>query len=71
MDILRLFYRKELMKKKEKQIDKILSIYAMKMKKVFLGLPLGVQKEQYPLRKFKEDIIEQLDETAKKMRNKK
>lgn len=71
MDILRLFYKKGLKKNKEKQIDKILSIYAMKMKKVFLGLPLGVQNEQYPLRKFKEDIIEQLDEAVEKMRKEK
>lgn len=41
--------------------EKILQFYAKKMKKVFLGLPVGYEKKQYPLRKFKEDIIEQLD----------
>ena len=67
-DILRLFYKKEITKHNEKQIDKILSIHAMKMKKAFLGFPLGAGASQYPLRKFKEDIIEQLDETRKRMK---
>lgn len=77
-DILRLFHEDELNnleetsnKLDENQIKAILSLYAKKMKNLFLGLPLGVQNKQYPLRKFKEDIIEQLDETVKKMRNEK
>ena len=75
-DILHLFHADELKNLKietkldEKQIDAILELYARKMKNLFLGLPLGAGDKQYPLRKFKEDIIEQLDETAKKMKEK-
>lgn len=70
-DILRLFYDHELNHighLNEKQIDAILSLYAKKMKKTFLGLPLSAEGKEYPLRKFKEDIIEQLDTTARKMK---
>lgn len=71
-DILRLFHEDELKNSidglTEKQIDAVLSLYAKKMKNMFLGLPLGAGASQYPLRKFKEDIIEQLDETRKKMK---
>ena len=52
----------------EKQVDAVLSLYAKKMKNMFLGLPLGAEGKEYPLRKFKEDIIEQLDQTVKNMR---
>ena len=41
-----------------------------KMKDVFLGLPMGCGNKQYPLRKFKEDVIEQLDKTKCKMKEK-
>lgn len=72
-DILRLFHEDELKNDieglTEKQIDAVLSLYAKKMKNMFLGLPLGAEGKEYPLRKFKEDIIEQLDETRKKMKN--
>ena len=71
-DILRLFHEDELKNSidglTEKQIDAVLSLYAKKMKNMFLGLPLGTEGKEYPLRKFKEDIIEQLDETRKKMK---
>jgi len=71
-DILRLFHEDELKNDieglTEKQIDAVLSLYAKKMKNMFLGLPLGAEGKEYPLRKFKEDIIEQLDETVKNMR---
>ncbi len=71
-DILRLFHEDELKNSidglTEKQIDAVLSLYAKKMKNMFLGLPLSAEGKEYPLRKFKEDIIEQLDETRKKMK---
>ena len=74
-DILRLFHEDELSnlsqgidKLSYKQIDAVLSLYAKKMKNLFLGLPLGAEGKEYPLRKFKEDIIEQLDETRKRMK---
>lgn len=71
-DILRLFNEDELKNNIEeltdKQIDAVLSLYAKKMKNMFLGLPLGAEGKEYPLRKFKEDIIKQLDETARNMK---
>lgn len=71
-DILRLFNEDELKnnieKLTDKQIDAVLSLYAKKMKNMFLGLPLGAEGKEYPLRKFKEDIIKQLDETRKNMK---
>ena len=77
-DILRLFHEDELKDKlknldiknekiRDKQIDAILSLYAKKMKNMFLGLPLGAEGKEYPLRKFKKDIIEQLDLTWNSM----
>lgn len=73
-DILRLFHEDELKKRidglTETQINRILSLYAKKMKNMFLGLPLGAEGKEYPLRKFKEDIIEQFDTTRKKMEKK-
>lgn len=35
---------------------------------ILLGIPLDVGEKQYPLRKFKEDVIEQFDETYKEMK---
>lgn len=35
---------------------------------ILLGIPLNVGEKQYPLRKFKEDVIDQFDETYKKMK---
>jgi hypothetical protein len=35
---------------------------------VILGFPLGNSDRQYPLKKFKEDIVKQLDDTYKKMK---
>ena len=73
-DILRLFHDDEIKKLgnttelNTKQIDAVLTLYARKMKNLFLGLPLGAGDKQYPLRKFKEDIIEQLDNTRQKMK---
>lgn len=48
--------------------QKIASTYTKRVKRTILGLPLGAGNKQYPLRKFKEDIIEQLDNTFKKMK---
>ena len=71
-DILRLFHEDELKNDieglTEKQIDAVLSQKKKKMKNMFLGLPLGAEGKEYPLRKFKEDIIEQLDQTVKNMK---
>ena len=53
---------------KEKLYQKIASTYTKRIKQTILGLPLGAGDKQYPLRKFKEDIIEQLDNTAQKMK---
>ena len=50
---------------------KIAKTYTKRIKQTILGLPLDTKDKQYPLRKFKEDIIEQLDETAQKMRKEK
>ena len=72
-DILRLFHEDDLKngigKLNDNQINAVLSLYAKKMKNLFLGLPLGAEGKEYPLRKFKEDIIEQLDETTRNMQN--
>lgn len=53
---------------KAKLYHKIAKTYTKRIKRTILGLPLGAGDKQYPLRKFKEDIIEQLDETARKMK---
>ena len=55
-------------KQKEDLYQKIASTYTKRIKRTILGLPLGAGEKQYPLRKFKEDIIEQLDNTARKMK---
>lgn len=47
--------------------QKITSTYTKHIKRTIFGIPLDVGDKQYPLRKFKEDIIEQLDNTAKEM----
>jgi len=36
---------------------------SLDLERIILGLPIGLNKEEYPLRKFKEDIIKQLKET--------
>ncbi|WP_294958269.1 hypothetical protein [uncultured Fibrobacter sp.] len=46
---------------------KIVAIYVKRAKNIILGLPLGPGEKQYPLRKFKEDTIAQLDKTRKEM----
>ena len=53
---------------KTKLYQKIAKTYTKRIRNTILGLTLGAGDKQYPLRKFKEDIIEQLDETAKKMK---
>lgn len=53
---------------KEKLYQKVASTYTKRIKRTILGLPLGAEGKEYPLRKFKEDIIEQLDETARNMK---
>lgn len=71
-DILYLFQENELNdigSLNTNQIKAILSLYAKKMKRTFLGLPLGVDNNQYPLRKFKEDIINQLDKAKVEIDN--
>lgn len=55
-------------KQKNDLYPKIASTYTKRIKQAILGLPLGAGEKQYPLRKFKEDIIEQLDSTVKKMK---
>ena len=55
-------------KQKNDLYQKIASTYTKRIKRTILGLPLGAGDKQYPLRKFKEDIIEQLDNTARKMK---
>lgn len=52
----------------DKTISTIAKTYSRRMKNMILGIPLGAKDKQYPLRKFKEDIIDQLDETYKKMK---
>lgn len=46
----------------------IVKVYTRRIKNEVLGLPVNVDDKQYPLRKFKEDIIAQLDATCKKMK---
>ncbi|WP_458450168.1 hypothetical protein [Fibrobacter sp.] len=53
---------------KEELVQQVASTYTKRIKRTILGLPLGAGEKQYPLRKFKEDIIEQLDNTARKMK---
>lgn len=53
---------------KEELVQQVASTYTKRIKRTILGLPLGAGDKQYPLRKFKEDIIEQLDNTAQKMK---
>lgn len=55
-------------KQKNDLYQKIASTYTKHIKRTILGFPLGAGDKQYPLRKFKEDIIEQLDNTARKMK---
>jgi RNase H-fold protein (predicted Holliday junction resolvase) len=45
----------------------VVKAYTHRIKNIILGKPLNVRDKQYPLRKFKEDIIEQLDITHKVM----
>lgn len=45
----------------------VVKAYTRRIKNIILGKPLNVRDKQYPLRKFKEDIIEQLDVTHKVM----
>ncbi|WP_173474994.1 HNH endonuclease [Fibrobacter succinogenes] len=45
----------------------IVKAYTRRIKNIILGKPLNIRDKQYPLRKFKEDIIEQLDRTHKVM----
>lgn len=42
-------------------IDSSIKLYVKTIKNMILGLPLGANEKQYPLKKFKEDIIDQLD----------
>ena len=71
-DILNVFLDTELdnihISKDEK--EKFVQLYTKKIKDVFLGLPIGCGNKQYPLRKFKEDIIDQLDKTKSEMKEK-
>lgn len=50
-------------------VNQVAKIYTKRIKRTILGLPLGAGDKQYPLRKFKEDIIEQLDNTRQKMKD--
>ena len=52
----------------DKTISTIAKTYSQRMKNMILGIPLGAKDKEYPLRKFKEDIIEQLDKTYKNMK---
>ena len=42
--------------------------YNQRIRGIILGIPLITEGKEYPLRKFKEDIIKQLDKTASDMR---
>lgn len=55
-------------RQKEQLYQRVASTYTKRIKRTILGLPLGAEGKEYPLRKFKEDIIEQLDATIKNMR---
>lgn len=46
---------------KNEIIEESVRFYTKAIKNTILGLPLGAGNKQYPLKKFKEDIIEQLD----------
>lgn len=46
----------------------IVTAESCRLKNVILGFPLGGRDRQYPLKKFKGDIVAQLDETSKKMK---
>lgn len=46
----------------------MISAESYRLKKVILGLPLVNNDRKYPLKKFKEDIIKQLDLTCDKMK---
>ena len=52
-------------KSKLSEIIKLLSNIkdTSEFERIILGLPIGLNNEEYPLRKFKEDIIKQLKET--------
>lgn len=52
-------------KRKLSEIIKLLSNIkdTSKFERIILGLPIGLNNEEYPLRKFREDIIKQLKET--------
>ena len=51
-----------------RQSKAMISAESCRLKKVILGFPLGNGDRQYPLKKFKEDIVKQLDDTCKKMK---
>lgn len=51
-----------------RQFKNMISSESRRLKKVILGFPLGNDDRQYPLKKFKEDIVKQLDDTCKKMK---
>ena len=51
-----------------RQFKSMISTESCRLKKVILGFPLGNDDRQYPLKKFKEDIVKQLDDTCKKMK---
>ena len=53
---------------KEQLYKRVASTYTKRIKRTILGLPLSAEGKEYPLRKFKEDIIEQLDATVKNMK---
>lgn len=46
---------------RNRTIEKCIKFYMKNIKRMILGLPLGAGDKQYPLKKYKEDIIEQLD----------
>ena len=46
----------------------VIAAESCRLKNVILGLPLVNNDRQYPLKKFKEDIVKQLDDTRKKMK---
>lgn len=46
---------------REIMMKKMVTTYIKRMKNVILGFPLGIGDKQYPLRKFKEEVVEQLN----------
>lgn len=58
----------------EEQVESFYQVfvdaYNQRIRDIILGIPLKTESNEYPLRKFKEDIIEQLDKTASDMRKK-